>query len=259
MSKPLSLSQPMIIVLMFVLTACNMGAPAPTATPLPTNTPVPPTNTPLPTATPTNTPMPTATPNVAATQQYNDMFVLVQQVVADGYIPSTNGEFIQLDDFKMEMAQINYYDYWPTGQTASNFIFKAHFKWSNAVPYAELSGCGLVFGMQSNGDHYFIFLGREKLRGVLYNASQARTSSLSTYGNRDMNYGNPAEADFALIVFEGRAYVYLEGAYRLNYFLYSDNFKLVNGDVFYAMKSGTNKDYGTRCEMTNVGLWHIQP
>lgn len=54
-----------MISLIFVITACSMGAPVPTATPIPTNTPVPPTATETPSPTLTPTPVPMASVNEA--------------------------------------------------------------------------------------------------------------------------------------------------------------------------------------------------
>jgi hypothetical protein len=57
----------------------------------------------------------------------------------------------------------------------------------------------------------------------------------------------------------GKVYVYLEGQYKAEFTVFSDRFTFPSGRLAYTIKSGTNKDYGTRCEMTNVTLWHVIP
>ena len=69
-----------------------------------------------------------------------------------------------------------------------------------------------------------------------------------------MKFGNPAdqtvEADFTLIVNDIYAYVLVDdemiGKYTLS------RSKDLDGNLGLTLLSGTNKDFGTRCEMTNV-------
>ena len=35
--------------------------------------------------------------------------------------------------------------------------------------------------------------------------------------------------------------------------------RLDSGGLSYTLLSGTNKGFGTRCDMTNVGLWWLEP
>ena len=65
MNQPKSLLRAASVILMFVVTACSMGAPVPTATPVPTSTPVPPTATMTPSPTLTPTPVPMLSVNAA--------------------------------------------------------------------------------------------------------------------------------------------------------------------------------------------------
>jgi hypothetical protein len=34
---------------------------------------------------------------------------------------------------------------------------------------------------------------------------------------------------------------------------------LTSGNLNYTLLSGSNRDFGTRCEMTGVGLWWLEP
>ena len=248
-----------MIVMALAIVACSVGAPAPTATPVPTNTPVPPTDTPLPTATATKTPLPTATPNVAATQQVEAISALVQSAYDQGQIDSTKGKFLALDDFIMDDAQLGYYNYFDTNQTVTDFVVSTHIMWKSAVANPDLSGCGFVFRLESDGDHYLIYLDRDRIRVAVSNASGGWTAGIGTSaGNGRVDFGNPAETDFAMVVNGGKVYVYLDGEYRAEFTVFSSQFSYPTGRLAFAIKSGTNKDYGIHCEMTNVGLWRIE-
>ena len=236
------------LALMLVILACSVGAPQPTSTPVPTNTPLPTaTKTPLPTA----TPRPTNTPNVAATQRYDDFNALLQTFVDKGYITSTDGTSSELDDFSESWAQINWYRWWDTGKTMSNFAFKAHLKWSTASTTPDISGCGIVFGVQTNKDHYAIFLDRSKVLYAQNHANMFRPIG-KIRGTDRFKFGNHAEANFAVLVNNDKVYVWVDGEIA-EYNLASG--QPAAGKFALTLLSGTNKDYGTRCEMTDMILW----
>jgi hypothetical protein len=243
-----------LIVVMFLffnlMTACSQ---ADAGTPLPTKVPTDPpvVATPTKTEKPTSTPEPTATPNTAATQKYDEFNVLLEKINSDGYIPSTVGETVELDPFKEEWAQINYYDMWPYGMIDSDFVFKANFNWSTASAKSDDSGCGVVFGGQENGDYYVVFLTNSSTRffmkrgANLYNVGK-------TSGAGVQKFDNPAEAEFVLAVSDQKAYILVDGVSTL-YTLSVD--QTARGGFGLSLLSGTNKDYGTRCEATDMLLW----
>lgn len=68
-----------------------------------------------------------------------------------------------------------------------------------------------------------------------------------------MKFDNPAEADFTLIVKGNSAYVLVNDELIGEYSLAKS--RILTGDVGLTVLSGTNKDYGTRCEMTNIHLF----
>jgi len=250
-----------VVILILAMLACSSGAPAATATPVPpTNTSVPPTNT----LEPTSTPLPTATPNVAATQAYNDMFALVEKANSTGQLPSTKGIFYTLKDFSYEWAQMNYYDFYDTGLIVDNFAVKAHFKWSSAIANPEPSGCGFAYRVGDNASHYLVYLDRAAVNMGVYVPNIDRSGSYQIgaaqgSGHMKQAFGNPAEADFALVVNEGNAYAYVDGEFKAQYNLYSDYYKYKQGALAFTIVSGTNKDFGTKCDMTNVELWKVNP
>jgi hypothetical protein len=77
-------------------------------------------------------------------------------------------------------------------------------------------------------------------------------------GNDWLGLGNPAEADVALSVSKGKAYVIINDVIASSYTLDTD-FLTGEGELNYAVVAGTFKDYGTRCEMTKVDLWISNP
>jgi hypothetical protein len=227
--------------------ACGAGQVEPTA--------IPATNTPEPTATktskPTSTPRPTATPNAAATKQIEEFNTLLNNFYDMGYVNSLEGKTVKLDDFEYEWAQINYYDFFPEQEVNSDFVFKSHIKWSSASETPDSSGCGVAFGIQDNGDHYVIFIDKAR---IFFGMARGSNTYLvgKTRGSGRLNFGNPAEADLAVSVKDKSAFVSVNGEVT-EYTLSVD--QSTHGLFAFSILSGTNKDYGTRCEMTDIILW----
>jgi len=239
-----------VLILVMISSACEMplGA-APTETPTAS-----PTATAKPTATPkpTYTPKPTATPNVAATQRIDEFNSLLEDFLAQGYVASTEGEIVELDDFKQEWAQLYYYDFFPpTQEVNADFVFKSHVKWSTAADTSDLSGCGIAFGLQDNGDHYVIFLDKSRIAFGMNRGTNTYQVG-KTRGSGRLSFGNPAEADLVVAVKEKSAFVSVDGEVT-EYTLSAD--QTTHGTFSFSLLSGTNRDYGTRCEMTDNILW----
>lgn len=242
-----------LFVCILLLSACSTFAPPPA--PTETNTPQPTaTNTvpPTPTSTPTNTPPPTVTPNLAATQRMNDWQVEAQTYVDKGYIDAVQGTFKEVDDFNKSWAYLGYYQKLSTGIEASDFFISGHFRWSSASQTADISGCGYVFSLQPNDDHYAIFLDRSKVLFAITSDGHGRIAG-PTRGTGRVKFGNPAEADFTVIVKGAYAYALVNGEVVGEYTLAQS--RSLTGEIALTVLSGTNKDYGTRCEMTDLHVW----
>jgi hypothetical protein len=241
------------LLLLLVLSACSTAAPAPA--PANTNTPQPTaTNTAVPTktSTPTRTPRPTVTPNLALTQQIGEWQAEAQTYFDKGYLDTVDGKFKKIKDFSYEWAELGYYKKWPVGVSATDFFISGHFKWSSAYQNTDNSGCGYVFSLQENDDHYAIFLDRSKVLFAITSDHHGRIAG-PTRGTGRVKFGNPAEADFTLIVKDNYAYALVNGEVVSEYTLAQS--RSLTGDVALSVLSGTNKDYGTRCEMTNLHAW----
>lgn len=256
--------QPLVtgsLVLMMVSLACSFSAAQPTSTPASTDT-LEPTETI--TSTPTNTPRPsptlrpTQTPNLAATQKYEAFNVQAQEYFDLGYLPSADGEFIEYAAFEYDWAQLGWYNWAPLGETVTDFYISAHFKWSSAYRNADTSGCGFIFAIQENDDHYAVFLDRSE---VLFLSADSATSYSRPVGltrgtsrvKFDNPFDNPVEADFTLIVNGTYAYVLVNGEVTGEYTLAQS--KILRGDLALSILSGTNKDFGTRCEVTDIHIF----
>jgi len=250
-----------LLILIATQLACSMSAIQPTSTPAPTDTPNPtatitltPTNTPR----PSPTPRPTKTPNLAATQRMDGFNAEAQSYFDAHYITTLAGKVKEFDDFSYDWAQLNWYNWLALDETAADFYINAHFKWSNAYRNANESGCGFLFAIQENGDHYAAFLDRAKI--VFLDADHRANYSKyvsAANGTGRVKFDNPAdhpiEADFTLIVNDTHAYVLVDGDLVGTYLL--SQFRDLNGEIGLSVLSGTNKDFGTRCEMTNIHVW----
>ena len=249
------------VVFAFVSAACGVSAPAATPTLTVTSTSVPPTFTPTVTSTPTRTPTPTATPNLAATQQYNDFLAVVQMVYDAGQISTTEGKYVEPDDYQDEYPLKLSYTWTEIGVTAKNFIVRADFEWSNAANTVNTSGCGFVYRFQPNQDHYLIFL--DAFSGVKLASSTDRgTYSMGSPGKGDgriSDFGpGPYQAVFTLVVSDLKTYVYVNDTYYGEYTLL--DYRITDsGPLAAAVLSSGAGDYGTRCKMTNIRAWIIDP
>ena len=246
-----------ILVILLLVSSCSTSAPpAPTSTstPEPTSTA---TKTATPTATvkPTSTPRPTKTPNLAATQRVGELQEEAQSYFEQGYLESPDGQFEEYDDFNEEWAQLGWYSWWPMSQTVRDFYLTAHFKWSSAYRNADISGCGFAFAIEPDDDHYAVFLDQAKVYFVdttqyYWTLSPVRGTGRVEFGNP---FDEPVETDFTLIVKGTTAYVLVDDVLVGEYVLSQS--KNLRGGLGLTLLSGTNKDYGTRCEMTNIHVW----
>ena len=245
--------------LLLVSVGCASVA-APTPTVAPSSTPVPPTLTATATIPPTSTPRPTATPNLAATQAYEADQARLQKYVESGYIASTAGKVYSLDDSTQEMAQIHYLNYFASGyqDSVKDFAAWVDIKMSSAAPvsYPEYSGCGFGFRIKDNGDAYTAMVTNDSVLVTwCFQALGNKCGRVGkTSGKGTVKLPNPAEAHLEFIVNGGTAHALVNGELVAKYTLFGD--RLVEPGFFaYSIVSGTNKDYGTRCTMTNGKIW----
>jgi hypothetical protein len=268
----------LLVAIAFIL-ACSVSSPTPNGAPAfdPTkaalelqntavalqltqsalNVPTQPVNLPAPTEAPHSVP----TSEAPTTPQGQQVPPEIQQLVEDyyekGYLPSTEGEYHHLEDFTMESSDRQVvFSKRKTGYDVKDFMVKAHFKWHSAIAYPDPGGCGWAF-RGTRDSTYFTFVDKDWIYLGMFKGSQW-TRYGKTSGNAWVGFGNPAEADVTLTVSKGKAYYIINDAFASSYTLSMD-FLTGAGELDYAVVAGTFKDYGTRCEMTNVDLWISNP
>ena len=242
-----------VFILIVVSLACSTTQPTPTIPPQPTATPTQ-AATPTNTLRPSPTPRPTRTPNLAATQNAAELNAEVKAYYDKGYLATTDGRFVMLDDFSYDWAQLGWYNWLPLKDSASDFFLSGHFKWDSAFKNSDISGCGFIFDLQPNDDHYAVFLDRAKIFFLITDHALGYSKPMSpTRGTGRVKFDYPAEADFTLIVKNAYAYVLVNNEVVGEYTLAQS--RSLRGDLGLTVLSGTNRDYGTHCEMTNLHLW----
>lgn len=256
------------LCVILVLSSCSTLTPlaTPTDAPAPTVTAaVTATNTPPPSFTPrpTRTPYLTGTARaiIAKTEakiEFDRREEQTEKYYALGYLSTTRGTYRKYEDFSEEWAQLGWYYWWPRNDIAANFYMSAHFKWSSAYRNADVSGCGFIFGLQENSDRYAVFLDRSVIEFLSADGDAVYADRLGlTRGTGRVDFNNPAdepvEADFTLIVNNFYAYVLVNGDVVGEYTLPQS--KPYKGWLGLTLLSGTNRDFGTRCEMTNIYAW----
>ncbi|GAB4396663.1 MAG: hypothetical protein OHK0052_18220 [Anaerolineales bacterium] len=188
-----------------------------------------------------------------ATAQAEPMLAVVRGLVEDGYLKSEAGSFLALDDFDESWAQINWYQWMPTGAFDKNFVVRAQAEWWSASNTANWfsSGCGFVFRAEGRDDHYLVFLAMD---GNVYSGKQVNNNFVPLaqgyYGRFDVPHDS---AEIMLVVNENQYLFYVNGTRVIRQ---QDN-SLKEGFLAYTLLSGTNKDFGTRCKLSDVEYWSI--
>ena len=189
--------------------------------------------------------IPTDTPQTSA---FN---AVIQRLHQDGKVGSTGGRAYSLPDFEKNLAMLNNYGWFKTGHIANNFAIASDVTWSSASKSANWpwSGCGFVAGMQEQKEHLFTFLGldgfakiaRQTANGPKYLASYK-------YGKLDIPDGS---ANIMLLVYNKHISFYVNDKVVSEA---TDNL-YKEGPIYFAIFSGINKDYGTRCTFKDVNLF----
>ncbi|MBW7893117.1 MAG: hypothetical protein H3C48_19270 [Chitinophagaceae bacterium] len=195
----------------------------------------------------------TAEVEAQATAQAQGMADAVQSLVQQGVLNSSSGTYYWMEDFTQSWAQIGWYQWWSTGLAPTNFVIRAHTEWESGSRTANWyeSGCGFVFREEDEDNHYMIFLaldGNVYLKG--YVDGKYREFGKGYYGKVDFAKGS---ADVMLAV-EGDNITYFVNGEKV---LQRKNNELKSGDLALTLMSGTNKDFGTRCRMSDIEIWDL--
>lgn len=179
----------------------------------------------------------------------------IQQLVEAGVIINTSGYYQNLPDDEASLARINAIG--PGLETnfpLENFVLRTDITWSSASETAnwDRCGCGFIFGDQKDGYFDFIFLALDGF--VRFYRPQPGTNTIVPFSERRYSgkLGRPnGKAEFLLVVVDKRVTVFVNDEKVLSE--HESLFK--SGRLVYALASGTNKNYGMRCNWKNVDLW----
>jgi hypothetical protein len=190
-----------------------------------------------------------------ATVSAQSMAEVVQGLLNSGVVDTAEGEYHRLPDLDASWAQIDHYDYLLSDYTPADFVARSRVEWKSASdrPDWARSGCGYVFRLNARGDHYLAYLGLDG-RFYLYrrlNDVIERVGSWPYGGGRQPQ----GEADIMLVAEGPQMTFYVNG--RQVHSLQDE--ALSDGYLGYSLISGTNKDFGTNCRMTDGELWVLKP
>ena len=173
-------------------------------------------------------------------------FSLLDDLVDKNVIPE-GGSYSDVEDYKDEWAQINWYQ-WNRFAKLRNFVFSANVSWESAHerPNTFSAGCGLVF--RENGTDNMLEVSL-RMDGYVYMDGYRSGTPLSYpkagYGSSQIK----AAHQFVVVANGGTVTVYVDGVQEARW---TDVAIKDNGYMGFATMSGTNKDYGTRCEWKDI-------
>jgi len=189
-----------------------------------------------------------------ATVNAQPMYEKIKSLYSSHYVKSTEGVFHALPDFDESWAQMDWYRWWPTGYEPKEFVIQTHLTWESASNFANWfsSGCGFIFGEEDRDNHYAIFMlmdgniSLERIRnGNIMNLGKGY------YGKPDLPKG---EADITLIINKNQVLFLVDDKLVFR----QQQSSIPKGNLSSTLLSGTNKDFGTRCQMTDSQLWELK-
>lgn len=175
----------------------------------------------------------------------------IQKLFNEGVVASTSGKYYRLADFDESWAQINWYRWRTTRYKAENFVLSADTAWISASDRAnwQNSGCGIVFNFKDKDNHHLAYLGLDGfVRLVQQSRGNFKRLAMQKYGKVSIPKG---EAKIMLVVYDKKISYYVNDQRVASAY----DSAISVGDIALTLLSGTNKAYGTRCQMKNIDLW----
>lgn len=208
---------------------------------------------------PTDVPQPTITiqptveptPTIVPTSESVEMEKLIKKLADDKIISTTQGTYKKLADFDESWAQLYWYQWWYTDFSPTNFVIQADLEWqsgSNIANWSD-SGCGFIYHESGSKNHHATFLMMDG-KVVSYRAINDTWTSLK--GGNAGRFKTPADSAHMVLVVDNQWVTALVNGNKVVRF---QDTKLTGGKLALTVASGTNKDFGTRCQMKNIELW----
>ena len=172
---------------------------------------------------------------------------VMEQLVEEGYIRSTDGKFRKLPDFERLFSLRDWFQRYPTDSTPNNFVMRALLSLdSDEDNNLTVAGCGFAFRMTSeNTGNYVLIDVRGSLRfGVI------GPDYWYAHGIEPNVVGNPLRAfEIWLVVQDKVYYVFVEGE-EVCSFTAEDQ----RGGIWYWIAAGSED---ITCLYEDVWVWTI--
>ena len=200
----------------------------------------------------------TATAQVLATKQAQSMANQIQELFSEEYLSSTQGTYSRLSDFQESWAQINWIKPYFTDNFLSNFVIRADLAWATAQAGANIkySGCGFYWGVGEDSLNYYVAVfsldGNVRVHIKKDPSTALYPAGSGYFGKIDYMQGN---AKIMLVVENGAIQFFVNGKRVYN----RENQYELEGYLGFAISSGLNTGFGTRCSFSNVELWDMNP
>ena len=188
---------------------------------------------------------------VNATQRAVSMGRLAETLHEKGYIQTMGGSFFKVKTFDESYAKSGWYYKWTTEYEPENFILRTDVIWNSASDEASwpTSGCGFVFAYSDPNNMFRAFLnldGTVRIHRMV--DGEFKVIATDFYSELEVPEGH---AQFVMIVEDD----WLTFMVNNNRIVHLQDENLQKGELSFAIASGTNVGYGTRCQMNNVELW----
>ena len=183
----------------------------------------------------------TATPESVLAQPVMD------NLIAGGYIPSTGGEYIKLDDFDQTFERRDYFHRYTTGQYPTNFVMHANLTMGSSEDNdTTVAGCGFSFRKANDNTGSYVLL---DFRGNV------------RYGVIDPDYWQAHGIEKGIVQKPLTPQEVWLVVVNRNYFLFVNgvevfSYKATNSEglIFYLIAAGS---VPMHCTYENVWIWDL--
>ncbi len=241
--------------LLTFITGSLLAACSSMATVIPLSTTSTPLTVPVDTETAFVNPVATSTPafSLTATSQVENMKRDMQKLADQKLVSSADGTYYRVQDFTGEWAKLSYYHWWPLDRKPTNFAIRANVTWDTAIPNANPSkaGCGFVFHESGADNLHFTFLSME---GIVQNYRMEKRVFTDLKANYAGKFKYPSDSAEMMLVVD---YQWITFFVNNNQVIRFKDDHLNGGGLAFAVASGSNNDFGTRCTFQNVELWEF--
>ena len=156
------------------------------------------------------------------------------------------GEIIHFEDYSNELAQMRYYR-WSPFTEAERFVMSAVISMDSAIerPNYYDAGCGIVFNSLDKENHLLI---STRMDGYIYTTGYKYNTEFSYEKHKYGNVSPQKTFEFVMIADKSSVTVYIDGQRIFR----NSGITSFGPKVGFAVLSGANADFGTRCTFNDV-------